>query len=147
MARPTAPCPFDVCYASLDDLGRSTVRALNDGDTLSLWKLAVTEAEFRDVIWPRTPNHNGLNWEYAWSMNFYDARKAINRVLDELGGQKLSYVGVELGDTTVVVYPEKRTYHNVLTVADRPDGERIKFRFLNVVQEVNGWYKVVAFHE
>jgi hypothetical protein len=144
---PAKPCPFDHSYASLDDLGRTAVKALNEGDTLGLWNLSVTEAEFRDVIWPRTPDHMGMEWTWAWRQNLMDAYTAIDRATDRYGKRNLSYVGVQLADTVVVVYPEKKTYHSVLTIAQMPDGDVIKFRFMNVVQEVDGWYKVVAFHD
>jgi hypothetical protein len=144
---PSKHCPFAHQYRSIDELGRATVDALNRGDTLALWNLSVTEREFKEIIWPRTPEHGGAEVDFMWGLNAADAPGAVYGVLDRQGRRNLRFERTWLADTTVVVYPEKKTYHNVMISAVDPHGDKRDFRFLNVVQEVDGWFIVVAFHD
>ncbi|HEY3294537.1 MAG TPA: hypothetical protein VGL38_03805 [bacterium] len=138
-------------YRSLNDLGRAAVQALNDTSADELAQLMVTEPEFRDVIFARTPDSlkAGLPWNEAWLMNVSDSHLAIRRKLESLGGQNLRFIRTFVGDSTATtVFPGKTTYRNVIIVAEKPDdGQQIQFRFMNVVAMVGGRCKVVAFHK
>ena len=144
------PCPLSASYSSLDDLGRATVKALNDNNANELEALMVTEQEYRDVIWPRNwyaghqPDPKGFTWQDAWQSNAASVDGAIQRVLSEFGGERLVFQKTIVADTTIVL-PQKTIYRDVRISVTAPDREQ-QFRFLNVVQEVEGRFKVVAFH-
>jgi hypothetical protein len=136
-------------FRSLDELGRATVKALNDSSAEELAKLLVTRDEFRDVIFARTPDSlkAGLTWDHAWFLNAEDDNLAIRRKLDALGGKNLTFVRTTVKDTTTV-FPGKTTYRNVIISAVNPaNGQPVEFRFLNVVAMVGGRCKAVAFHK
>jgi hypothetical protein len=136
-------------FLSLDDLGRATIKALNDSSAEELAALLVTEKEFRDVIFARTPDSlkAGMPVEQAWLWNSADSKVAIERKLDKFGKRDFRFVKAAVQDTTTV-FPGKTTYRNVmLTVENRNNGQQIEFRFLNVVAMVGGRCKVVAFHK
>jgi hypothetical protein len=136
-------------FPSLAALGEATVKALNDSSADELFKLMVTEREFRDVIFARTPDSlkAGLPVEQAWKWNVSESGLAISRKLIALGGKHLTFLGATVKDTTTV-FPGKTTYRNVaITAENKDDGNVIEFRFLNVVAMVGGRCKVVAFHK
>jgi hypothetical protein len=136
-------------FPSLDALGRAAVQALNDSSESALQGLMVTESEFRDVIFARTPDSlkAGLPCEQAWLFNVSDSRLAIRRKLESFGGKHLRFVKTFVADTTLR-YPGKTVFRNVMIVAENPgDGQQVPFRFLNVVGMVGGRCKVVAFHK
>ena len=136
-------------YPSLAALGAATVKALNDSSSDELQKLMVTEQEFRDVIFARTPDSlkAGLPVEQAWNWNVETSDLAIHRKLQSYGGKHLHFLSATVRDTTTV-FPGKTTYRNVMIAAEDPDdGKQVQFRFLNVVAMVGGRCKVVAFHK
>jgi hypothetical protein len=136
-------------FPSLTALGEATVKALNDSSAEELFKLMVTEHEFRDVIFARTPDSlkAGLPVEQAWSWNVETSGLAISRKLEALGGRHFHFLSASVKDTTTV-FPGKTTYRNVMIKAENSEnGKQVEFRFLNVVAMVGGRCKVVAFHK
>jgi hypothetical protein len=138
-------------FLSLDALGQAAVNGLNHGSYDELRKLMVTKEEFRDVIFPRTPEklRSGMTWEDGWMRNDFDSESAINRVLGGYGGKNLHFLYTHVRDSTETsVFPGKTTWRDVRIVAEMPGAEKpINLRFLNVVQMVGGRCKVVAFHK
>jgi hypothetical protein len=141
------PGALFAAYASLDDLGQAVVKALNDSSAAGLWALSVTETEFRDIVFPRTPNSAGMPWDYIWQMNLMDDISAVYSRLEEYGGQNLTFLRTHLADTAVVVYPGKRTYHDVILVVATPEGAQKEIKFLSTVAEIDGRFKAVVFDD
>jgi hypothetical protein len=135
-------------YGSLDDLARATIKAVEDSNETALRELLVSENEFRNVIWINMDagEVNGITVEKAYGWNVRDAQKAVNRLLYDWGGKPYKLVKAE-------VLKETRRFERlsvlrgvVITVRDSK-GELQQWNLLNVVVEMNGRYKAIAFDE
>jgi hypothetical protein len=136
-------------FTSLDALGKATIKALNDSSAEALYKILVTEDEFRYAVFARTPDSlkAGLPWDVAWKWNISESEAAINRKLTRFGKKDLEFVGTEVNDKTTV-FPGKTTYIDVrINAYDPQKGEAINLRFLDVVAMIGGHCKVVVFHK
>ena len=133
-------------YSSLKKLALATVAALNDSSKAQLSVLQVSFDEYRDAVWSRVPDerHANMPIELAWEWVERDSRVAISRTLSDLGGRKLRFLRVYVLDG-VQEFPLIRIHRDVRIVATDKYGETHEFKFLNVVAEIDGRFKVVAF--
>jgi len=84
--------------ASLDELGRAVVAALNARDAESLVALAVDKAEYTGRLFPAIVTHAGaesMGRDVLWDMHAHQSRDDMRRALDLHGGANLSFVRFE----------------------------------------------------
>jgi hypothetical protein len=132
---------------SPETLGAAVLAALENEDVAALEALALTEEEFRSVVWPELPAarpERNLSAEYLWTDLHTKSQAGIRNALATGGGQGLSLVRVQFmrGTTQYRNYLVHRDA--LLTVRDERDQERT-VRFFGSVLEQNGRFKVFSY--
>jgi hypothetical protein len=89
---------------SIEALAREVLAALASRDAPRLRELALSEAEFRDVIWPELPAsrpERNMTVDYVWNDTKVKSEAGLRSVLAEHGGQSFEFIRVEFrGETT-----------------------------------------------
>lgn len=132
---------------SPEAVARAVVQALAAGDARALDGLAVTEAEFRHVVWPKLPTsrpERNMPWDYVWQ----DLHgKSVAQATARLRGWQdrgFEVVRVEFtGERTD--YGTFRVWRkSVLTLKDR-EGREQRGRLFGSIIEQDGRYKVFSY--
>jgi hypothetical protein len=132
--------------ASGDALARAVLTALHDRDVDRLRALALTESEFRDVVWPELPAarpERNLTADYVWADLHAKSEAGLRRVVADHGGQALTFVRLDVaGETT-----QYRSYvvrRDAVIVARDGEGER-RLRLFGSIIERGGGVKVFSY--
>ena len=132
---------------SPDALARAVVGALTTRDLARLQALAVTEKEFRTLVWPYLPASQpilGLPVDYAWRDHATKSAADLRTTLERHGGRALHVVEVaSLGETTEYG-PFRIRRDTVVTVRDEA-GETARLRLFGSVIEQAGRVKVFSY--
>ena len=86
--------------ASLEELVRAYLRALEASDTSAFDRLRLTKAEFAYLYYPTSPEARSpynLDPDLMWFMLFERSNKGMLRALRRYGGQRLALVDVDCG--------------------------------------------------
>jgi hypothetical protein len=134
-------------FAGSEEAARAVLEAVWTRDTERLLQLAVTEEEFRSVVWPRLPASRpevGMPLDYLWRDTFARSRAGVGEVLRDHGGRRLHLDSVVFGGPstdygTFSIHPETR-----LTVTD-DRGHRATVRLFGSMIESGGRWKVYGF--
>ncbi|MGE0448993.1 MAG: hypothetical protein AB7Q29_05350 [Vicinamibacterales bacterium] len=141
------PPPLAHAESSPRALASAVLDAYEHGDREALRRLALSESEFRDHVWPQLPAskpERNLPFSYVWG----DLRQKSEAYLSQMLGARTTRHHTLLdvrfaGETTqyddFVVH--RRT---VLTVEDE-DGVREEIRLYGSVLEKDGAFKVFSF--
>jgi hypothetical protein len=142
----TANGVLGTSYSSANNLATAALKAIADSSSSELAALLVTKDIYRDVIWKTLPAEEigNMSVEMAWEWVARDSEKAIRRILLDYGGKKLTLKRVYEQHETKF-YPAMRIIRGLRIVAEDPSGELIDLKLLNVVAEVDGLYKAIAF--
>lgn len=124
----------------------AVLKAVEHNQPEELNMLRVDQNEYRDVIWPRIPQTELVNIDVAtaWSWVERDSYKAIGRMLSDLGGSELTLKKTIVSKETRA-FPQIRVIYGVLMVVVDADGNEGTLKFMNVVGEVDGYYRVIAY--
>jgi len=142
----TKECPLVNPSGSPEEVARRFLAALEAEDTTALWDLRVTEIEYKKLIWPAYQKIGyGLS-DQPWFINRMDADKAIGRALGEFGGKKLKLVRAYFAKGQDEQIGEFKIWRDFRIVVRNEEGEEEELRYINTVIEMNGGYKVVAYH-
>lgn len=135
----TLDSPAAVAAAVLSGLQRRDLEALT--------ALALTEAEFRELVWPRLPSsrpERNLPWDYVWKDLHGKSRLQLRTRLNEFRDRGYQLVSIRFtGDTTD--YETFRVHRAAaLTLRDR-DGHDTTERLFGSIVEQAGRYKVFSY--
>ena len=129
---------------SLDDLGRQICWAVHHTSADSIRRLCITRAEFAEIMWREFPQSRpvtGLQVDDAWIYLEARLRGGVSRLLDELGGQHVTFLRWERADTTAV-YKNFRLHNGLrLVVSDEQGRERV-VDGIRAVAERKGVFKI-----
>jgi hypothetical protein len=128
-------------------LAREVLDALARGDRARLEELALTEDEFRTVVWPRLPSSRpevGLPVDYAWSDLHQKSVGDMLTTLESLRGRRLELVDVAFrGETTD--YEEFRVHRKSVLQVRAESGEVKQVRLFGSMIEYAGQVKVFSY--
>lgn len=132
---------------SLDELGRTFVGALAANDRAALERLFLTPPEYGALIYPELvkagePLIGSMGPTWAWDNLEHASRKDMKRLLDELGGKKLSFKSIE----TATEQPRGGLglYSKVVVHAEL-DGKPIDVRAIFAIIARDGHYRVLRY--
>ena len=125
----------------------AVVDALSRKDLAALERLAVGEAEFQHLVWPKQPAARpgrNIPWDYAWKDLASKSRMQLRGRLNEWPDRGFTLVEVTFeGDTTD--YETYRIFRkSVVTLRDR-DGQVTRARIFGSLIEQDGRYKVFSY--
>ena len=121
--------------------------ALAANDVERLEALALSETEFRTVVWPELPSsrpERGLPFDYAWGDLHQKSNNALRRLIAGQAGRRYQLLAVEFdGESTAY---DTYTVHRESRLAVRDEhGAEMQLRFFGSVLERDGEYKVFSF--
>ena len=145
--RASPPAPLHHTFSSPEALGRAVLAALADNDGDRLASLALSELEFRTVVWPELPSsrpERGLPFDYAWGDLHQKSNNSLRRLVARHGGKRYELDAVTFaGETTQ--YDTYRVHReSVLDLRDEA-GEALTLSFFGSVLERDGQFKVFSY--
>jgi hypothetical protein len=128
-------------------VAEAVVAALDRRDAAALEQMAVTEAEFQRVVWPRQPAarpERNIPWEYAWRDLAGKSRVQLHGRLQEWrpGTGTVVDVGFD-GETTD--YGSYRVMRKSRITLRDPAGRLTTARLFGSIIEQDGRYKVFSY--
>jgi hypothetical protein len=139
--------PLRHTFESPEILARELLGAIERKDRARLEELALTEDEFKTIVWPRLPSSRpeaGLPVDYAWQDLHSKSVGYLITTLHEFGGQRLELIGLEFrGETTDYVRFQVRR-RSTLDVRDESGNTR-RVRLFGSMIEQDGRVKVFSY--
>lgn len=121
--------------------------ALADEDADHLASLALSELEFRTVVWPELPAsrpERGLPFDYVWGDLHQKSTNALRRLVARHGGRRYTLAGVAFrGGTTP--YETYRVHREaVLDILDE-EGNELTLPLFGSILERDGEFKLFSY--
>lgn len=117
----------------------------NDGDRLA--SLALSELEFRTVVWPELPSsrpERGLPFDYAWGDLHQKSNNSLRRLVARHGGKRYELDGVTFAGATTQYDTYRVHRESVLDLRDEA-GEALTLSFFGSVLERDGQFKLFSY--
>lgn len=132
---------------SLDALAMEVLSAFAARDMTRLELLALTEDEFRGLVWPALPASRsaaGIPVAYAWSDLRTKSRGTLQETMTSLAGQRFDLLSVRFTGR-VSDYGTFRVYRESLLDVRGSDGVTRRLRLFGSVIEHEGRVKVFSY--
>jgi hypothetical protein len=142
-----APAPVAGTLPTPEALAAAVLDALAARDEGRLRRLAVSEAEFRERIWPELPAsrpERNLTADYVWNDLAQKSEASRRGVLARLGGQRLALRSVEFAGETTDYETYSVSRDAELVVADEAGAEQ-RIRVFGSVLRADGGVKVFSY--
>ena len=133
---------------SIESLAGDVLLALSQKDAGRLRELALSDADFREVIWPELPAsrpERNLTSDYVWKDTTIKSEAGLQSVLAEHGGQSYELVRVEFGGETTQHRSFLVRRGAIVVVKDAARKER-RVRLFGSVVERDGGFKVYSYN-
>jgi hypothetical protein len=135
-------------FDSPEAVARAVVKGLDAGDINALQRLAVTEHEFRKMVWPKLPAARpgrNLSWDYVWKdLHGKSIMQLRGRVNEWPRGSDGAVLKVEFtGETTD--YETFLVRRKSVVVVRTADGVESRHRLFGSMIEEAGRYKVFSY--
>ena len=139
--------PLGHTFESPEAVAEAVLGALAEDDGPLLLALALSEMEFRTVVWPELPSsrpERGLPFEYAWGDLHQKSTNELRRLLARAGGRRyellaMTFDGESTPYETFTVHRDSR-----LRIRDSEGAERNVRLFGSVLQR-GGEYKLFSY--
>jgi hypothetical protein len=142
-----APPSLEDAQDSPEALAGAVLQAFANGDRSALERLALSESEFRDHVWPALPAarpERNLPFSYVWGDLRQKSGHSLQRSLAEHGGRRYTLTSVRFeGGTTQ--YGSYRVHRDtVLRVRDER-GAEADVRLAGSMLEEDGGWKIFSY--
>ena len=147
---PAVKMPFTGGARSLDDLGRAVCAALHRSDGDSLYRLCITEDEFREILWrefPQSRPATGLTWLDGWKILFARLHAGRAHAMRDYGGhywQFLRFESAPTGRPPVMAYRNFKLHQGLVLVVKDDEGAIQRWTWLRAVAERKGRFKLYS---
>ena len=147
-AEPTRPAgPLSNTFESPEALARAVLDALAVRDLARLNSLALSEAEYRDHVWPELPvsrPERNVPFEYAWGQMKQHSEGSLGQIVARYGGMPLRFVRTQFtGETTdYATFSVRRESEIVATDAN---GRDLVLKLYGSAMVKDGRYKLFSF--
>lgn len=132
---------------SSEALARAVLAAVVAGDRDALERLALSETEFREHVWPELPAarpERNLPFSYVWGDLRQKSGASLAATLGALRGAPRELVAVKVtGEVTR--YPSSTVHRGVIFVVRRPDGATEDLTACGSFLEQQGRWKVFSY--
>ena len=128
-------------------LGREVLSALARQDRARLEALTLTEAEFRQVVWPLLPaSRPEMGWpvDYVWGDHRMKSAAHLGETLASVGGRRFELLGVRFAGATTD-YGEFRVHRDTVLEVRDESGDTKTFRVFGSTIEYAGRVKVFSY--
>jgi hypothetical protein len=147
-AEPTSPAvPLANTFESPEAVARAVLSALAERNVDRLRELPLSEAEFRQHVWPELdtsrPERN-VPFEYAWSQLKQQSDAFLQQTMSRYAGRRLTFVSTRFtGETTQ--YTSFSVMRESEIVATDETGRDLVLRLYGSAMVKNGRYKVFSY--
>ena len=134
----TAPSP--------ELVARAILQALVVRDAAALHRIALTEYEFRDHVWPQLPAarpERNLPFSYVWGDLHQKSEQALARILQQHGGRRYDLQRVEFAGRTD--YATYRVHREARLHVRDSSGTAREIRLCGSMVEKEGTWKVFSY--
>ena len=146
-ARPEAAAPLGQTFESPEQLATAVAEALKQKDAVRLQALAITEAEFKALVWPHLPasrSEGAVPFGFVWTQLNRRSNAHLSSILTEYGGQQLEVAGVRfLGETTA--YGAFDVHRKAVVVLKIPDGTERSVRLFGSILTQRSRHKLFSY--
>lgn len=132
---------------SKEAAARAVADAIAAGDVRRLEAIAISEAEFRNSIWPRLPASRpavGMPVEYVWADTSTKSRGHLAQLLQTHGGRRFEVQSVSFGRPTID-YGDFRVHREARLTVRTTQGDLRTVRLFGSMIEAAGAWKVFSF--
>jgi hypothetical protein len=133
--------------ASPEALAREVLQAIGAHDAGRLRQLAITEQEFREIVWPDLPAaepRTNLTVEYVWQDLHQKSDADLRQTLEIHGDRPLEFVSVSFrGETSQ--YRHYLVHRDARVTVRDAEGAEETVRLFGSVFEQDGRYKVFSY--
>jgi hypothetical protein len=133
--------------ASTTSVAAVVVSAFNRHDVRALEAVALTEDEFREVVWPRLPAarpERNLSWDYVWNDLSSKSRLHLRARMEAWQSLRYQVEGVRFeGESTE--YGSYRVRRDARVQLRTPDGRQMSARLFGSMIECGGRFKVFSY--
>jgi hypothetical protein len=143
-ATPSSPAPW---ADSPEALARDVLRAVQRQDRARLEQLAVSEDEFRALVWPQLPSSRpevGLPIEYAWNDLQTKSRAHLHNTVATFGGESFDFLQITFAGE-VTDYDTFRVHRKSVLEVRADSGETERVRLFGSMIEQEGRVKVFSY--
>ena len=146
-ASPTEPSTLSNTFDTPEALAQALLGALAASDKARLQSLALSEAEFRTVVWPELPAsrpERNVPFEYAWGQMKQRSDGSLSNTFQRYAGKRLDFLRAgTTGETTH--YKTFLVMRDSEIVAVDETGKELVIRLFGSVMVKDGRYKVFSF--
>lgn len=134
-------------FETPDALARAVLDALAKRDAGSLRRLALSETEFRDHVWPELPTsrpERNVPFDYAWGQMKQRSDGSLGETLARHGGRSLRFVRTRFtGETTT--YQSFSVMRESEVVAADETGRELILQLFGSAMLKDGRYKLYSY--
>jgi len=139
---PTAQ--FERTYDSPKALAKEVLEGLAANDFEGLRALALSEAEFKDTIWPDMPVRGNFPVDYVWSDLRSKSTRALLRSLARHGGRRFELLDLRFKEG-VTAYDTFVVYRQAQLLVRDEQGREGALDVMGSVVEKGGRYKLFSY--
>ena len=144
---PSTVAPLTNTFDSPEALAQAVLTALAGGDIERLRALALSEAEFRDQVWPELPTsrpERNVPFEYAWGQMKQRSDGHLQQTFARYGRRPLKFVRTRFtGQTTT--YATFSVMRESEIVATDDTGRDLVLRLYGSAMVKDGRYKLFSY--
>jgi hypothetical protein len=140
------PSPLSGTYESPQALAVAVLEALVQRDRAQLERLALSEQEFHEHVWPSLPAarpERNLPASYVWADLNQKSQGALTQTLGAYGGRRYELVGVDFADRTD--YGAYRVHRETSLRVRDADGTPMTIQVCGSMLEKDGAWKVFSY--
>ena len=147
-AEPTrSAAPLTQTFASPEELARAVLAALERKDLAALRAMALSEAEFREHVWPELPTsrpERNVPFDYAWGQLKQHSDGSLAETAGRYAGRPLRFVRTSFrGETTQ--YQTFGVMRESEIIAADESGRELILRLYGSAMLKDGRYKLYSF--
>ena len=147
-AAPPEPLPpLHATFGDPEAVAAAVLDALAARDVERLEALALSETEFRTVVWPELPSsrpERGLPFDYAWGDLHQKSNNALRRLIAGHGGRRYTLLGVAFdGESTV--YDTYTVHRESRLLLRDEDGAEQQSHLFGSILERDGEFKLFSY--
>jgi hypothetical protein len=145
-----AAAPLSNTFASIEELARAVLDGIESNQGTDLWQLALTEGEFREVVWPVLPAsrpERNTPFDYTWGTLEFKSSNALSTSLAKYRGHHYELLGVEF-----VAHAQRqrdygafRVHRDARVRVRKEDGSEDLLDLFGSVIERGGRFKVFSY--
>jgi hypothetical protein len=142
-----APPPLDPTFDSPEAVARAVLEGFAAGDVAGLRRLALTEQEFRQRVWPELPAsrpERNLPFSYVWGDLKQKSDASLSSLLARTRGRRLELVSVRF-DEQKTPYKTYVVHRKSVFSVREGGGPSEELRLCGSMIEQDGRWKVFSF--